>query len=211
VHSSFAAYYYPWVTVIGFDGVTHVTIPPGGHLAGVYVRTDAERGVWKAPAGVQLLGALGLSQALTASESDLMNSRAINVLRSFPTQGILVWGARTTDLDTEWQYVNIRRFLIFIEQSLDQGLQWVVFEPNGFALWEGVRVSIESFLIGLWKSAALMGQTVRDAFFVRCDQTTTSQSDIDCGRVVVIVGVAVVRPAEFIILRITCQSQAASR
>lgn len=206
VHSAYAAYYYPWLTVVGLDGVTKVTVPPGGHIAGVYARVDTQRGVWTAPAGVPLMGVTGLSQQISSAESDLLSSRGINLLRSFPGQGNHVWGARTTSQDPDWKYVNIRRLAVFIEHSLRQGLQWAVFEPNGPALWAAVRLPIEDFLLNLWKSGGLMGPKPEGAFFVRCDNTTMTQTDIDLGRFVVIVGFAPVRPSEFVILRITGQT-----
>jgi len=207
VHSSYAAYYYPWLTVTTLDGVSTATIPPSGHVAGVYVRTDTQSGVWKAPAGVPLLGVTALSQAINEPESELLNSQGINVLRSFPAQGFLVWGARTTSPDPDWRYVNVRRLLIFLEQSINKGLQWAVFEPNGPALWATVRSTVENFLFNVWKSGALQGQTPAEAIFVRCDQTTMTQSDLDTGRLILLVGVAPVRPAEFLILRITIQTK----
>ena len=209
VHSSYAAYYYPWITVRSLDGTTTATIPPCGHIAGVYARTDTERGVWKAPAGARLMGVEAFSQAINATESDLLNSRGINVLRNFPGQGFLVWGARTTSQDSEWKYINVRRLFVYIEQSIDRGLQWAVFEPNGVALWMAVRSAIEDFLQNLWKSGALQGVKAEEAYFVRCDQTTMTQSDIDNGRLIALVGVAPLRPAEFVIIRITCQTNCA--
>ncbi len=210
VHSSNAAYYYPWLTVTGLDGVTAVTIPPGGHIAGMYARTDSTMGVWKAPAGVPIIGVKSLSTNINTTESDVLTSSGINVVRSFPNQGVLVWSARTTSEDPEWRYVNVRRLLIFIEQSLRQGLQWAVLEPNGPALWENIRAASENFVSALWRSGALMGHKPEEAYFVRCDQTTMSQTDIEMGRVVVILGIAPIRPQEFINVRITCQTQASS-
>jgi phage tail sheath protein FI len=206
VHSPYAAYYYPWLTVVGLDGVTSVTVPPGGHVAGVYAQVDSQRGVWVPPAGVPLVGVTGLSQQIGVAESDLLSSRGINLLRVFPGQQIQVWGARTSSQDPDWKYVNIRRLAIFIEHSLSKGLQWAVFEPNGPALWAAVRLPIEDFLLNLWKSGGLMGPKAEEAFFVRCDNTTMTQADIDVGRFVVIVGFAPVRRAEFVILRITGQT-----
>ena len=206
VHSSYAAYYYPWLTVVGLDGVTSVTVPPGGHVAGVYAQMDTQRGVWVPPAGVRLGGVIGFSQQISSAESDLLSSRGINLLRSLPGKGNQIWGARTTSQNLDWKYVNIRRLAVFIEQSLSQGLQWAVFEPNGPALWAAVRLSVEEFLLNLWKSGGLMGPKAEEAFFVRCDNTTMTQADIDVGRFVVIVGFAPVRLAEFVILRITTQT-----
>jgi len=206
VHSSYAAYYYPWLTVAGLDGVTSVTVPPGGHVAGIYAHVDSQKGVWVAPAGVRLIGVTGLSQQISSAESGLLSARGINVLRFFPGQGYEVWGARTTSQDLDWKYVNVRRLAIFVERSLSQGLQWAVFEPNGPTLWAAVRLRIEDFFLNVWRSGGLMGRRPEEAFFVRCDNTTMTQADIDLGRFVVIVGFAPVRPAEFVILRITGQT-----
>jgi len=164
VHSSYAAYYYPWLTIVGPDGVTRVVVPPGGHVAGVYAQIDSQRGVWVAPAGVPLIGVTGLSQQITPAESDLLSSRGINVLRVFPGQGNRVWGAHTTSQGPEWKYVNARRLAIYIERSLSQGLQWAVSGPNGPTLWAAVHLSIEDFLLNLWKSGGLMGPKPDEAF-----------------------------------------------
>jgi len=208
VRSSYAAYYYPWIMVSSLNGSSTVTIPPCGHLAGVYAQTDAVRGVWVAPANVPLAGVTALSHDLTAAESDELNSRGIDLIRSFPTQGITVWGARTTtDQAADWKYIEVRRFMIFLEQSIAEGTQWAVFEPNGPALWTVVRSSIENFLETIWKQGALRGSTQHEAFFVRCDPTTMMQTDLADGRLVCIVGVAPVRPAEFVIIQISIQTQ----
>ena len=203
VHSGFAAYYYPWVSVLSKGAA--VTAPPGGHVAGMYAQIDTQRGVHAAPAGVPLLGVTGLSANLGDPEGQLLNSRGINVIRTFPGKGILVWGARTTSQDQEWLFVPIRRFILFVEQSLQAGLQAAVFEPNGPALWLAVRSTIENFLLNQWKAGALLGATPDQAFAVRCDQTTMTQADINAGRVIVQMGLAPLRPAEFILLKITLQ------
>ncbi|HUD66511.1 MAG TPA: phage tail sheath subtilisin-like domain-containing protein [Candidatus Sulfotelmatobacter sp.] len=203
VHSTYATYYYPWITVMSLDGSSTVTIPPSGHVAGVYAQTDSARGVWSAPANVQLVGVAALSQDLTASESDALNSRGVDVIRTFPAQGIRVWGSRTTtNQDSDYKYVSVRRFMIFLEQSIAKGLQWAVFETNGPRLWAVIRSSIENFLRSVWKQGALQGLTQQEAFFVRCDLTTMTQNDLDNGRLVCIVGVAPVAPAEFVIMQI---------
>ena len=208
VRSSYAAYYYPWITVTALSGSSTLTIPPCGHLAGVYSQTDITRGVWVAPANVPLLGVTALSQDLSAVDSDELNSRNIDVIRRFPTEGIRVWGSHTTtNQDSDYKYISIRRFMIFLEQSMAKGLQWAVFEPNGPALWAGIRSSIESFLATVWRQGALQGTTAQEAYFVRCDLSTMTQDDIDNGRVVCIVGVAPVRPAEFVIIRIGVWTQ----
>src|SRR5271165_5492338 len=208
VHSSYAAYYYPWITVPSLDGSSTLMIPPAGFVAGIYAQTDTTRGVWVAPANVPLVGVTALSQDLTAAESDTLNSRGVDVIRSFPTQGIRVWGARTTTKqDSDYKYVPVRRLMIFLEQSIAEGLQWAVFEPNGPALWAAVRSSIEKFLSGIWKQGALQGSTRQEAFFVRCDLTTMTENDLDNGRLVCLVGVAPVTPAEFVIIQIGIWTQ----
>ena len=210
VHSCYAAYYHPWLVVPAPDRVTTLAVPPGGHVAGVYARTDLQSGVWKAPAGAGVVGAMALSENVNGADADMLVERGIDVLRNEPDRGIVVWAGRTTSSDPDWKYVNMRRFVIFVEQSLDRGLQWAVFEPNGVALWEVVRRAIDAFLLGLWKSGALLGQTADDAYFVRCDRTTMTLDDIDNGRLIALVGMAPVRPAEFVILRIICMLQCAA-
>jgi hypothetical protein len=202
VHSAYAAYYYPWLRVTAPDGAA-VTIPPCGHIAGVYARTDLERGVWKAPANAVVKGVDALSVDITDARSNLLGPRGINTLRRFADQGIRVWGARTTSEDSEWKYINVRRLLVFLEESIYQGLKWVVFEPNSDRLWAQVRRTVENFLMTQWRTGALMGNKPDQAYFVHCDRTTMTQTDLDEGRLVVIVGVAPVRPAEFVIVQIT--------
>jgi uncharacterized protein len=203
VHSSYAAYYYPWLGVPALSGSAIINIPPCGHVAGIYAQTDTSRGVWKAPANVPIVGVQSLSAAIDTAESDLLQSRGINTIRSFPGQGIRVWGALTTSADPEWKYVNVRRYLVFLEHSIDQGTQWAVFEPYGPALWAAVCACIQSFLFNQWKSGALQGQTAQEAYFVRRGRDTMTQSDLDKGRLVIIVGIAPLRPAEFVIIQIT--------
>ena len=155
-----------------------------------------------------MAGVTALSQDLTAAESDELNSRGIDLLRSFPAKGIRVWGARTTiDQDSDYKYVPIRRLMIFLEQSIAQGLQRAVFEPNGPALWAAVRSLIENFLGSVWKQGALQGPTREQAFFVLCDRSTMTESDLDNGRLICIIGIAPVRPAEFVIFRIGVWTQ----
>jgi Bacteriophage tail sheath protein len=208
VNSTYAAYYYPWVTVASLDGTSTVTLPPGGHIAGIYAQTDTNRGVWTAPDNSALLGVTAISQNIAAPESDQLNLRGIDLIRSFPAQGIKVWGARTTTSEnSNYKFVPVRRLMVFIEQSISQGIQWAVFEPNGPALWASVSSSIQNFLTALWKSGAFKGTTPQEAFFVRCDRTTMTKSDIDNGRLVCIVGVAPVSPAEFVIIQIAVLTQ----
>jgi phage tail sheath protein FI len=198
--TSFAAYYQPWVTVT-IDGQTR-QLPPSGYLAGIYARVDNARAVWKAPANESVLNVTGLSTKFTTGEQDLLNPRGVNLIRQFDIGGILVWGARTLSSDPDVKYINVRRTLIFIEASLDQGTQWVVFEPNSPDTWARVRDSVGAFLLTQWRTGALFGLTPDEAYFVRCDETTMTADDIDNGRLIVQIGVAIVRPAEFVILQI---------
>ena len=208
VRSSYAAYYYPWITVPSLDGSSTVTIPPSGHIAGIYAQTGVTHGVWVAPSSTPLVGVAALSQNLTTAESDELNSRGIDPIRSFPGQGIMAWGSRTTtDRDSDYKYIPVRRLMIFLEQSISQGTQWAVFGPNEPPLWAAVRSCVEIFLGNVWKQGALQGSTEQEAFFVRCDSTTMTQNDLDSGRLVCIVGVAPVRAAEFVIIQISIWTQ----
>jgi phage tail sheath protein FI len=173
-----------------------------GAVAGVYARTDLERGVWRAPAGGVVQGAVDATVALGDAAVDDANAAGINVIRKFPTRGLRVWGARTLSSDPEWKYVNIRRLTIFIEHSIDEGTQWAVFEPNGEQLWRIVRAAVEAFMLRLFQQGAFEATRAEDAYFVRCDRTTMTQDDIDNGRLVIVVGFAPLRPAEFVIVRV---------
>lgn len=200
--STYAAIYYPWIKA--FDPLTSgpKLCPPGGSVAGIYARSDQERGVHKAPANEVVRGATDLEYKITKGEQDLLNPRGVNVIRVFPGRGIRVWGARTISSDPLWKYVNVRRLFLFLEESIDEGTQWVVFEPNNEKLWARVRQTITQFLTGVWRTGALMGLTAEEAFFVKCDRTTMTQDDIDNGRLICIIGVAPTKPAEFVIFRI---------
>jgi uncharacterized protein len=200
--TKYAAFYYPWITII--DPVANINklIPPGGHIAGVYARSDNERGVHKAPANELLQGVVDLQFNLTKGEQDTLNPRGVNCIRAFPSRGIRIWGSRTASSDPSWKYLNVRRLFIFIEKSIEIGTQWVVFEPNGEKLWARVKQTINQFLTGVWKDGALMGLTQDEAFFVKCDRTTMTQDDIDNGRLIILIGIAPVKPAEFVIFRI---------
>jgi hypothetical protein len=177
-------------------------VPPSGHIAGLYAKTDTEGGVWKAPANEVLVGVTGLSQEFNQADSETLNAMGVDVIRKFAGQTIEVWGVRTTSPDSEWKYVNVRRLFIYMEQSLYRGLQWVVFEPNDAASWMLVRTSIENFLRELWRAGGLQGTKPEEAFFVKCDRDTMTQNDIDNGRLICVIGVAPVKPAEFVIIRI---------
>ena len=200
--SKYAAFYYPWIRVI--DPITNnkKLVPPGGHITGIYARSDTERGVHKAPANEVVRGAQELQFNITKAEQDILNPKGVNCIRVFPGRGIRVWGARTTSSDPLWKYLNVRRLFLYMEESIEQGTQWVVFEPNNEKLWARVKQSITQFLTTVWRDGALMGLTPGEAFFVKCDRTTMTQDDIDNGRLIVMIGVAPVKPAEFVIFRI---------
>jgi phage tail sheath protein FI len=202
VQSSYAAYYHPWLEVPSLEGTSKVMVPPCGHIAGVYARNDIEHAVWKAPANEALVGVTGLSQEINETDSEMLSASGVDSIRKFAGQGIRVWGARTTSPDPEWKYINVRRLFLYIEQSLYQGLQWVVFEPNDAALWKAVGASIETFLAKIWRDGGLQGAKPEEAFFVKCDRETMTQTDIDNGRMICLIGVAPLKPAEFVILRI---------
>jgi uncharacterized protein len=200
--SKYGGYYVPWLETLDLGTGSTILAPPSGYVLGICARVDTERGVHKAPANEVVRNILGVELPFTDGEQDVLNPTGVNLIREFEGRGIRVWGARTTTSDQEWKYVNVRRLFIFLEHSIDNGTQWVVFEPNTEALWERVRESIESFLFGVWKSGALMGTKPEEAYFVRCDRTTMTQDDIDNGRLVCLIGVAPAYPAEFVIFRI---------
>ena len=191
---------------LNLANVENVFLPPSGHVVGIYARTDIERGVHKAPANEVVRGILGLQRVLNKEQQDILNPYPvnINVIRDFRdnNRGIRVWGGRVITSDSDMKYVNVRRLLIFIENSIDRGLQWVVFEPNAEPLWARVRRTISDFLTVVWRNGALEGVKKEEAFFVKCDRTTMTQTDIDSGRLIVVIGVAPVKPAEFVIIRI---------
>ncbi|MBW4721126.1 phage tail sheath family protein [Saccharothrix obliqua] len=200
--SKYAALYYPWIKV--FDPVSdeHVFVPPSGHVAGVWARTDGTRGVHKAPANEVVRGAVALETQLTKAEQELLNPIGVNCVRSFPGRGIRVWGARTLSSDPAWRYLNVRRLFNYLEESILNGTQWVVFEPNDDALWARIRRTISAFLVTEWRKGALFGLTPDEAFYVKCDRETNPAESIDLGQVVCEVGVAPVKPAEFVVFRL---------
>lgn len=200
--STYAALYYPWVRIL--DPVTRAEIylPPSGFVAGIYARNDVNRAVYKAPANEVVNLALGFEILLNKAQQDVLNPEGINCFRFFEGRGFRLWGARTISSDPEWKYVNLRRYFAYLERSIDRGTQWAVFEPNGDALWANVRRTIEDFLLNEWMSGALLGDKPEKAYFVRCDRSTMTQNDLDNGRLVCLVGVAALRPAEFVIFRI---------
>jgi phage tail sheath protein FI len=203
--SPFATMYYPWVKVSNpapTNGDDEILLPPSGHIAGLWARTDDARGVWKAPANDTLRGVLDVERNITKTEQGLLNPIGINCIRPFGTRGIRVWGARTLSSNTDWTYINVRRLFNMIETSIMSGTQYAVFEPNDQKLWEGLKRTVGSFLRGLWRDGALFGATAEQAFYVKCDSETNPPESIDLGRVVVEVGIAPVKPAEFVIFRI---------
>ncbi len=203
--TSYAAFYYPWIRVYDPSINDLKLIPPTGHIAGIFARTDIERGVHKAPANEVVRGAVNMQFPVTKGVQAILNPKGINCIRDFRSdgRGIRLWGARTMSSDGEWKYVNVRRLFLFVEESIDEGTQWVVFEPNDEPTWAKVRRSISNFLISVWRSGGLMGMTQDEAFFVKCDRTTMTQDDIDNGRLICYIGIAPVKPAEFVIFRIS--------
>jgi uncharacterized protein len=198
----YAAFYYPWLNIV--DPKTNIitAIPPGGHLAGIYARSDTNHNVAKDPANEPILGIDSLQLQINNGIQSQLNPIGVNCLRYFKGQGNLVWGGRTTSPDPDWKYINVRRLFIFVEKSIQQGTQWVVFEPNDEPTWARVRRSVSDFLSGLWLQDMLQGATRDQAYFVRCDRTTMTQADIDNGRLIMVIGIAPVKPAEFVIFRI---------
>jgi len=209
IDSTHAALYYPWVLTpdpLARPGDAsrprEFLQPPSGFLCGIYARTDVQRGVYKAPANEVVRGALRFETDINAAEQAVLNPRGINCLRFFEGRGYRVWGARTASSDPEWKYVNIRRYFNYLERSIDRGTQWAVFEPNGEALWDNVRQTISDFLYNEWVSGALLGSSPKEAYFVRCDRSTMTQNNLDNGQLICLIGVAAVKPAEFVIFRI---------
>jgi uncharacterized protein len=206
-----AAFYYPWLVISDPQCGARRTVPPGGHALGVYARTDIERGVFKAPANEVVRGALELEIDINDVTQGTLNLRGVNVIRQFPGRGIRVWGARTMASNALWNYVSVRRLFIFLERSIYEGTQWVVFEPNDSRLWARVTDTIRLFLRGQWRLGALLGRTEEHAFFVTCDETTMTQDDILNGRLICEIGIAPIRPAEFVVFRIFQHTAEAQR
>jgi len=204
--TKYAAMYYPWISIDDSLTDEEIDIPPSGHVLGIYARTDIERGVHKAPANEVLRGITGLELTINKAEQDILNPppNQINVLRDFRRsgRGYRVWGARCITSDPDWKYINVRRLFIFIEESIEEGTQWVVFEPNDEPTWARVRRSVSNFLHNIWRDGALQGTKAEEAFFVKCDRTTMTQTDIDNGKLIMLIGIAPVKPAEFVIFRI---------
>ncbi|WP_229992146.1 MULTISPECIES: phage tail sheath family protein [unclassified Arthrobacter] len=201
--SKFAALYWPWVKAFDPSTGTNRFIPPSGHMAGVWARNDDTRGVHKAPANEVIRGVTSLQTQITKTEQELLNPIGVNCIRTFPGRGIRVWGARTMSSDAEWRYLNVRRLFNYLEESILQGTQWAVFEPNDPALWARIRRTISAFLTNEWRKGALFGLTPEQAFFVKCDEETNPAEGIDAGQVVCQIGVAPVKPAEFVIFQLS--------
>ena len=209
IDSTRAAMYYPWVTVAnplarpGRDDIAReINLPPSGFMCGIYARNDVEQTVAKAPANEVIRGALRLESDVNFAQNQMLNPIGVNCLRYFPGRGFRVWGARTSGSDPEIKYVNVRRYLLYLEASIDRGTQWAVFENNGPRLWANITETVEAFLYNEWVSNNLLGTTPKEAFFVRCDRSTMTQNDLDNGRLICLVGVALLKPAEFVIFRI---------
>jgi phage tail sheath protein FI len=208
--SKYASLYWPWIKV--FDPVSSqsMLVPPSGHMAGIWARNDSERGVHKAPANEVVRGAIGLEMQISRNEQDSLNPVGINCIRAFPGRGVRVWGARTLSSDPSWRYLNVRRLFNFVEKSIDNGTQWVVFEPNDYYLWEKVTRDVGAFLTRVWRDGALFGATPADSYYVKCDAELNSQEIRDAGQLIVEVGIAPVKPAEFVIFRISQYSPEAA-
>jgi phage tail sheath protein FI len=200
--SKYAALYWPWIKVFDPLKGQGLMIPPCGHMAGIWARSDDTRGVHKAPANEVVRGAITLELQITKGEHDQLNPSGINCIRAFPGRGVRVWGARTISSDPEWRYLNVRRLFNFVEESILEGTQWVVFEPNDPRLWDAVKRNVSAFLRRVWRDGALFGTTAGEAFFVKCDAENNTQDTIDIGQLIIDVGIAPVKPAEFVVFRI---------
>ncbi len=207
--SEYAALYHPWLEVFDPLDKKNIAIPPSGSVIGIYARSDNTRGVHKAPANETVRACVGLDCQFNKGEQDILNPKGVNLIRSFPGMGIRVWGARTATSNPSWKYVNVRRLFIFIEESIRVNTNWAVFEPNDETLWVRVKRTIDVFLNGLWRNGYLAGAASSDAFFVNIGRDTMSQDDIDNGRLVCVIGVAPVKPAEFVIFRISQKTSSA--
>lgn len=201
--SPYATLYWPWIKVLDPSTGKNVFVPPSGHIAGIWARNDDTRGVHKAPANEVIRGAVELEVNITKGENDLLNPKGVNCVRAFPGRGIRVWGARTLSSDPLWRYVNVRRLFNFVEKSILNGTDWAVFEPNDPVLWGKIRRSIASFLVNQWRAGALFGATPAEAFYVKCDAETNPAEGIDAGQVVCEIGMAPVKPAEFVVFRLS--------
>jgi len=209
IDSSYAAIYYPWVMVANPlarpDDASiprEIALPPSGFVCGIFARNDISRSVSKSPGNEIVRGAIRFERNVSHPEQELLNPRGVNCLRFFPGRGFRLWGARTASSDPEWKYIGPRRYFLYLEHSIDRSTQWAVFENNGPQLWANIRETVSSFLYNEWRSGDLLGATPEEAFFVRCDRSTMTQNDLDNGRLICLIGVAVLKPAEFVIFRI---------
>jgi phage tail sheath protein FI len=199
----FGAGYFPWIRARdALDPDKIASVPPSGHVAGIYARTDVEKGVHKAPANAIIRGAIGVEQSLVKADQEVLNPVGVNCIRLFSREGTLVWGARAASASPTWRYVSVRRFFIMVEKSIERSTRWVVFEPNDRPLWKRVRRDVGNFLTLLWRQGALMGATPEQAFYVKCDEETNPPEVIDAGQLVIEIGMAPVKPAEFVVFRI---------
>jgi phage tail sheath protein FI len=201
--STYASLYYPWIQIQDPVQNRPMLIPPSGHVAGVWARNDSTRGVHKAPANEVVLGATGLAINVTKGEQDVLNPMAVNCIRAFPGMGIRVWGARTLTSNPAWRYINVRRLFNFVEKSIERGTQWVVFEPNEPRLWARVVRDVSAFLSVVWSDGMLYGLSPSEAFYVKCDEELNPPASRDLGRLVIEIGLAPIKPAEFVIFRIS--------
>jgi uncharacterized protein len=209
--TEYAAFYFPWVYISDPQNGATKLVPPGGYALGVMARTDTERGVFKAPANEITRGVFDLEYNVNDDKQGSLNPQGCNVIRDFAARGIRVWGARTMSSNSLWKYISVRRLFIFLERSIYEGTQWVVFEPNDDRLWARVKDTIRLFLRTQWREGALFGRTEDEAFFITCDRTTMTQEDILNGRLICEIGIAPVRPAEFVIFRVFQQTAEAQR
>lgn len=202
--NGYGALYFPWIRVRDpFSEGDLTDVPPSGHLAGIFARNDSLRGVHKAPANEIIRGALNVNRRITDEEQGILNENGVNCIRFFANEGIRVWGARTLAAGSSpWRYLNVRRLFNMIEKSIARSTRWIVFEPNDRPLWKSIRRDVSAFLTMLWRQGALMGRTPEEAFFVQCNEETNPPEVIDAGQVVTVIGVAPVKPAEFVIFRI---------
>jgi len=207
--SSYAAIYYPWIMIsnpLSRPGDASVprelALPPSGFICGIFARNDISRSVSKSPGNEIVRGAIRFERNVSHAEQEVLNPRGVNCLRFFPGRGYRLWGARTASSDPEWKYIGPRRYFLYLERSIDRSTQWTVFENNGPELWANIREAVTSFLYNEWRSGNLLGVTPEDAYFVRCDRSTMTQNDLDNGRLISLIGVAVLKPAEFVIFRI---------
>jgi phage tail sheath protein FI len=201
--SSYAALYYPWIQVDDPAQNRPIYIPPSGHMAGVWARNDNTRGVHKAPANEIVQGAMGLAYKTTKGEQDTLNPIGVNCIRAFPGRGIRVWGARTLSSNPSWRYINVRRLFNYVEKSIEGGTQWVVFEPNDMMLWARIRRDVTAFLSTVWSEGALFGASPSEAYYVKCDAELNPPASRDMGRLIIEIGMCPVKPAEFVIFRIS--------